>query len=454
MAFNPQAVPVQPIASLSPFMGGKHWIKARAVDKGEIRTWNKPNSSGKLFSVTFVDESASIRGTFFNDAVDTFFTMIQNGQVFYIGGGSVKTANRRFNNVNNEYEMSFDKDTQIHVARDAATNIPTNRYNFVPVNAVERKEENSPCDILAAVVKVGNPTKIVTKKNEELTKRDVTLSDQNASIDMTLWNDDGLQFNHDVGTVLALKNVRVRRFNGVTLSYGRDSSIDVAPPIPDTTTLQRWFQATGGVPSKSLSNVGRDGGEFTSSSLGRRYFRHIESEGLGRGEKPDYITVRCTTTFIKTDSIYYDACPTCNKKLTPVGSAFRCEKCNADLPKSAPRYLSTIQCSDGVTSRWLTLFNEAGETFWGISADGFKEETLADPTALTKRAHMRLHKPFVLTLRVKEERGQVMNDGTQLDDRVRVVVQKVDDFLYPVGNGKGTIDECQNLIDSLAAYHL
>jgi replication factor A1 len=452
MAFNPQSVPVQPISSLTPFMGGKHWVKARAVDKGEVRTWNKPNSTGKLFSCTFVDETASIRATFFNEAVDAFEPIIQNGQVYFVGGGSVKNANRRFNNVNNEYEVSFDKDAQIHVARDAATNIPTQRYNFVPITTLQLKEDNSPVDVLGVVTKIGQPGKIVTKAGQELTKREVTIADSGASVDITFWNDDAIAFKYDVGAVLALKNVRVRIFNGVTLSAGRDSQLDPNPNIPDTQTLHRWYQSTGGVSAKALSGQGRGEGESSSNSLGRRYFRHIEAEGLGKGEKADFITVRCVPTFIKTDQVYYDACPTCNKKLTQLHTNYRCEKCNQDVPKPAPRYLCSIQCSDGVTSRWLTLFNEAGETFWGVKAEDLKAEANLNATAITSRAQSRLYKPILCTLRVKEERGQMNADGAQFEDRMRVVVHKLEDFLYPVQGGAAA--ECENLLASINNYHI
>jgi replication factor A1 len=277
MAFDPQSVPVQPISSLAPFMGGKQWIKARAVDRGEVRTWNKPDSTSKLFSCTFVDETSSIRATFFNEAVDAFDPIIQSGQVYFVGGGSVKkVANRRFNNVNNEYEMSFGKDAQIHVARDAATNIPTQRYNFVPITTLQLTNDEPLVDVLGVVTRIGQPGKIVTKAGQEVTTREVTIADPGASVDIIFWNDDAIGFKYDVGAVLALKNVRVRSFHGVTLSAGRDSQLDPNPNIPDTQTLHRWYQSTGGVSAEALSGQGR------------RYFRHMETEGLGEGAKADF----------------------------------------------------------------------------------------------------------------------------------------------------------------------
>ena len=454
MAFNPNSIAVQPITSLTPFLGGKHWFKARAVDKTDIRTWNKPNSSGKLFSCTFVDESASIRCTFFNEAVDAFFAMLQENKVYYVGGGNVKTANRRFSNVNNEYELSLDKDASVHLATDATGHIPTQRYNFVPITTLKMKEENSPIDVLAVVTKVAPTAKIVTKAGQELTKREVTLADMTASVDITFWNDDAVSFSYDIGSVLALRSVRVRHFNGVTLSSGRDSRCDVSPAIPDTEKLRRWYQTTGGQ-SESLSGVGREGGASTAS-LGRRYFRQIDSEGLGKGEKPEYITVRCVPTYIRTESVMYDACPNCNKKVDrAVGT--RCEKCQQDVQPVA-KFMTSVLCSDGVSSRWVTIFNDAGEPFWGVSAEQLKADAMTNPQAITLRAQTRLYKPVLLTIRVKEERGMTNTEGQALEDRVRCTVVRVEDFVYgsvvPGANGHTTAAECRNLIESIQEFHI
>ena len=48
--------PIHPIKSLNPYQN-KWTIKARAISKSAIKTWNNARGEGKLFSVTFVDES-------------------------------------------------------------------------------------------------------------------------------------------------------------------------------------------------------------------------------------------------------------------------------------------------------------------------------------------------------------------------------------------------------------
>jgi replication factor A1 len=57
-------------------------IKARITSKSEIRSWNNAKGSGQLFSIDLLDATGGeIRGTFFKDACDKFFPMLQEGKV-------------------------------------------------------------------------------------------------------------------------------------------------------------------------------------------------------------------------------------------------------------------------------------------------------------------------------------------------------------------------------------
>jgi hypothetical protein len=87
---------VVPISSLTTFT--QRWtIRARVVAKGDIRTWNNARGTGRLFSVTLVDDSATeIRATFFQEAVDRFNDLLQvRGAAGSRGPGGARSASHR-----------------------------------------------------------------------------------------------------------------------------------------------------------------------------------------------------------------------------------------------------------------------------------------------------------------------------------------------------------------------
>jgi replication factor A1 len=43
------------------------------------------------------------------DGVDRFFDLLQPERVYLLSGGKVKTANKQFSSVNNDYELNFDE---------------------------------------------------------------------------------------------------------------------------------------------------------------------------------------------------------------------------------------------------------------------------------------------------------------------------------------------------------
>jgi replication factor A1 len=102
------------IANLNPYQN-KWTIKARVLSKGEIKTWNNARGEGRLFSCVFADDSGEIRATGFKDAVNMFYDLLQENQAYLISKGTIKAANKQFSNVNNDYEMTLDVNTQIRM---------------------------------------------------------------------------------------------------------------------------------------------------------------------------------------------------------------------------------------------------------------------------------------------------------------------------------------------------
>ena len=111
-----RAPAIYPIESLSPYQN--HWtIKARVTNKSDIREWSNQRGEGKLFNVTFMDESGEIRATAFNAAAVDFYDRLQDGKVYLISKAKVGLAKKKFSNVNNEYELTLERNTEVEEVR-------------------------------------------------------------------------------------------------------------------------------------------------------------------------------------------------------------------------------------------------------------------------------------------------------------------------------------------------
>jgi len=107
---EPQA-PHQPsrpttfIEGLSPHLN--NWtIKARVIQKSEIRNRLNQRGEGKIFSVTLMDETGEIRATGFDLVVDQLYDKLQEGKVYYI-------SKARVNLTTGKNELSLERNTEV-----------------------------------------------------------------------------------------------------------------------------------------------------------------------------------------------------------------------------------------------------------------------------------------------------------------------------------------------------
>ena len=118
---------IYPIEALSPY-AHKWTIKARCTNKSDIKTWHNKNGEGKLFSVNLLDDSGEIRGTGFNEQCDALYELFQEGGVYYITSPCrVQLAKKQFTNLNNDYELTFERDTLVEKVPAVLTSLAEER---------------------------------------------------------------------------------------------------------------------------------------------------------------------------------------------------------------------------------------------------------------------------------------------------------------------------------------
>jgi len=430
---------VIPIAALNPYQG--RWaIKARVTAKGDLRRYNNARGDGKVFSFDLLDsDGGEIRVTCFNAVVDRFYEAIEVGKVYLISKGSLKPAQKNFNHLKNEWEIMLDLNSTIELCPDEDGSIPRQQFSFRPISDIEIVESNAILDVIGVVTSVNPSVPILRKNGMETLRRVLNLKDNSGkSVELTLWgefcNREGqeLQEMVDAGVfpVLAVKAGKVNEFSGKSIGSISTTQLFINPDFPEAQTLRNWFDQVG-KDSASLS-ISKDITHGGPKNEIRKTVSQIKDEGLGRSGKPDWITMRATVSFMRTDPFCYTACPLmigdrpCNKKVTKSGDTkWQCDRCNQEFEECDYRYLLQAQIQDHSGLTWVTAFQEAGEEIMGYSAKDlyvlkYEQE---DDEKFGDIIKSRLFNEFVFRLKIKEE---LYNE----EQKVKITVVKADKVNY------------------------
>ncbi|XP_076667304.1 replication protein A 70 isoform X2 [Andrena cerasifolii] len=406
-------VSTTPIVALSPYQN--RWvIKARVVSKSNVRTWSNSRGEGKLFSMDLVDESGEIRCTAFKDQCDRFYDMIEIGQVYYISRATLKTANKQFNNLKNDYEMTLTGDSEIIPCHDAGDDIPSLQFNFIPICDVEKKEKNDLMDVLGVVKSTGDLQMLTSRTTgKEMKKKDINLVDEsNTMVCLTLWGSQAEEFDGSNNPVLAVKGSRLGEFNGgKNLSIISSTVLQLDPDIPEAHRLRGWFNSVGR--SEEAKSISKGVGGAGGASGPWLTFKETKDMELGfRG--PDMYTIKATVSLIRIENSLYKSCPsdTCKKKLIDqANDMYRCEKCDKEYPNFRYRLLASLSLADWTDNQWATAFSEEAEKVLGITAQELGELQQNDNDAFLEKFGDATFKSFIFKMRVKTE---VFSDENRL----------------------------------------
>lgn len=298
----------------------------------------------------------------FNDEVDKYLNLLQEGKVYKISKGRVKLANRRYNTTSSNYEIAFSQDTIIkEVSEDQS--IGKIKFKFVPIDNLSNIEPNKFADIIGIVQSVGQLSTIMTRRGQEMQKRTIVLVDSSLlSVDMTVWGEEASKYNEETladNPVVAIKSARVGEYGGRSLNLAMDSQFKMNLTTPQAKKLKAWYAERGITSTFTSISRNREG----NAKYPRTPIK--EANELGQSvEKPDTFTTHGRIIHIKIppgDRVpWYASCPSteCRKKVIEDQGAWRCEKCQKSYPQPLYRWLLTFVLADHSESMWLTAFDE------------------------------------------------------------------------------------------------
>lgn len=454
-AFQMQRAPVQhdanlfPLKALNPYQNQRWTVKARVVHKSDVKTWNNDKGSGRLLSVDILDaEGTKMRVTMFNQEIDNFEPLLQVGKSIYLSKAQVKVANKKFNNLGTDYELTLDKSTIIEPAPDAS-DIPLQTFKFTSIADLNGYAADRIVDVIGYVKEVGDLQQINTKRGSQLSKRNVTLVDSSmASIELTMWGKHAETVNPE--GILAVQGAKVSDWNAKTLGTTQQSLIESNPDLPEAHKLRAWYLANRdhlesvtqltqqGVRPQQADNAAGPGGQFKPAQY--KTFGQIRDEGLGRKAEPDFFLLNATVSSIKHDrDVWYNACKQCKKKVVEAAGAggWVCEKCNQTFVDCDRRYILRVTACDHTGSYWLNAFNEQGEAIVGYPAQQIAMWKETQSPEYEKAFGDALFREFTMKVKAKE-------DSYQGENRVQVTVNQCNPLNYA--------EQTKRLQELIAAY--
>ena len=362
------------ISSLTTFSSNAHlYLKCKVKNKVRSFVAKTTKKDCVLQSYIFTDTKGDeIQATAFNKVVENLDKIIQEGGIYEIRKVNIQLAERAFNATKCDYKLVFNESVQINPAPDNGK-FGGVKLSVIPLDKIVDFPIGKIIDVFGFVLEDKGYQEITTKNEKTLKLQKVTIGDDTLNkIEITFWEPIASpDISYSFGDLIAVKNCRVKEFNGrKTLSSMDSTEVKRSLDSESDSRLRKFFD------EHQNENEYKDiQGEIISTGTNRApaelaFIKEILNTFEDNIEYKDRLVYEIIGTVTKlnhSERNFYTGCAKCHKKMeTDV-----CTYCSGTEKKVI--FTLSVNVRDASSFFWVDLFGDVAEKFLGVKGEEYEE---------------------------------------------------------------------------------
>jgi len=361
-------------------------IFVRVTKKSEIKTFetrnnNMGSSQGKLFYFIVLDRDGNeMQCTCFNKAVDKFFDIIEEDQLYEIKGGYVKLNDKKYTRIKSDYKIVLDENSKIRKKADNGI-IKKNNMTIIRIKDIPNMNLYSIVDLCVVVLNVGEKMIKNTRNGSQPLKKIVVGDVSKYKIEISLWrvhSDTNVKF----GDILLINNVKIGEYKGRTLTTFDETCIKINPPRTNeyVRELEEFIQKND-IKGEFLDLENNTEMKTETKEESENYTSvHIRDvlESLDEYEDVHNLSkvTAIVTQILHNEKNYYLGCSdrNCKRKLKLEGDSdeYICPNCRRSTKTPTYYYTLSLRVKDASTEYWIDIFGKTAESIMKCTAEEYK----------------------------------------------------------------------------------
>lgn len=310
-----------------------------------------------------------IQATCFGKTAENLDKRIQEGGIYEIKKAIIQLADRAYNPTKCDYRLLFNDFCQIEPAPDNGK-FGGVKFSIIPLEQIYDFPIGKLVDVFGFILD-DRGFQEFEKNNRTIKNQRIIIGDDTLfKIELTLWEPIGNPDNNfNLGDLVAVKNCRIREFNGKKILSTTDSS-----------ELRNTLDSNSDKRLREFFNNHNNSNEYKdiqgeSVFIGNRspaelaFIKDVQktfNEEMDNKDRPIFEIIGVVTKFNHSERNYYIGCAKCHKKMeTDV-----CPFCSGNDKKTILMF--SVNIRDASSFIWVDLFGDIGEKFLGVKGEDYE----------------------------------------------------------------------------------